>query len=135
MKAEKMRETMEVAHEKEMEMIDRKADEAKVAAKEMHQAKMRAFDKVVTAVRGASKTVGEKKAAVSESVAQKATGITETVGMKASDFGEKAVEIKKKTTSKAQSMPWLAPMVGVIVLLALALSVGKRMRTADSFDI
>jgi hypothetical protein len=135
MKAEKMRETMETAHDKEMAMIDRKAEETKVAAEEMHQAKMRAFDKAVAAFRGASKTVGAKTSLVSDAISKKTTGVTETVGMKATDLGAKAGEIKVSATKKAQSMPWLAPMVGVVVLLALALSVGKRMRAPASFDI
>jgi hypothetical protein len=55
--------------------------------------------------------------------------------MTASDVGVKAAEIKTKARQKAQEMPWLAPMVGVVLLLALALSVGKRMRQPASFDI
>ena len=43
MKAEKVRNTMETAHDAEMEMIDVKSEEAKVAAEKMHAAKMRAF--------------------------------------------------------------------------------------------
>ncbi|MCU0508880.1 MAG: hypothetical protein MUC34_10855 [Anaerolineae bacterium] len=133
MDAEKMRETMEVAHDKEMEMIDRKADEAKVTAEEMHAAKMRAFDRVVGKMRAASAAAAARKAAVSETVSKKAADVTETVGM--SDVGVKAAEIKTKARQKAQEMPWLAPMVGVVLLLALALSVGKRMRQPASFDI
>jgi cobalamin biosynthesis Mg chelatase CobN len=135
MDAKKMRETMEVAHDKELEVIDRKADEAKVAAEEMHQTKMQAFDRIVNAARSATAAVGAKKSAVSETVSEKAADVTETVGMTASDVGVKAAEIKTKATKKAQEMPWLAPMVGVVLLLALALSVGKRMRQPASFDI
>jgi hypothetical protein len=135
MKAEKMRETMEVAHQKDLELIDRGADEAKESADELHAAKMRAFDKAVTAVRGASHAVGAKATTVSSAVSKKAADLGEAAGMKASDLGAKAGEIKTKTTRKAQNMPWLAPMAGVILLLALGLSVAKRMRAPASFDI
>lgn len=135
MSAETMRETMEVAHDKEMDMIDRKAGEAKVTSEKMHQTKMRAFDRMVEVVRNASDAVGAKKSEVSEAVSKKAADATEAVGMKASDIGAMAGEIKTKTAKKAQDMPWLAPMVGVVLLLALALSVGKRMRAPASFDI
>jgi hypothetical protein len=128
MDAEKMRETMETAHDKELEMIDVAAEGAKVKAEEMHAAKMRAFDKAVAAARAATKAAGEKKAALSDAVAAKATGVSETVGAKAG-------ALKTGATKKAQSMPWLAPMAGVVLLLALALSVGKRMRGPASFDI
>lgn len=129
MKAEKIRDAMETAHDKEMEMIDRKADEARVAADEAHEAKLRAFDKVVAAFRAKRQAVDEKAGEVSEAVSRTATDLTEAVGMKASDLGAKAGEIKEKTAKGMRDRSWLAPMVGVVLLLALALSVSKKMRS------
>ena len=135
MKEEKMRDTLETAHDKELEMIDTAAKGAKVKSEEIHTAKMAAFDKAASALRSATKAAAEKKVVLGAAVAKRAADVTETAGMKASDLGEKATQIKMKTTKKAQNMPWLAPMAGVVLLLALALSVGKRLRVADSFDI
>jgi hypothetical protein len=150
MQAEKMRETMEVAHDKELEMIDAAAEGAKVKSEEMHAAKMRAFDKAIQAIRDATKAAGEKKVVVSSAVADKATDVSSAVADKATDVSsavadkatdvssavtKKARKIKIGAKKKAQTMPWLAPMAGVVLLLALAFSVSKKMRAPDSFDI
>lgn len=139
MQAEKMRETMEVAHDKELEMIDAAAEGAKVKSEEMHAAKMRAFDKAIQAIRDATKAAGEKKVVLSSAVADKATDVSSAVADKATDVSsavtKKARKIKTGAKKKAQTMPWLAPMAGVVLLLALAFSVSKKMRAPDSFDI
>lgn len=135
MKAETVRETIETASEKEKAMIDRAAGEAKDVVEQVEETKLAALDKVVTAVREVTKTAGAKTNAVSDAMSKKAADVTELVGMKASDMGAKAGELKARTTKRAQDMPWLAPMVAVVLLLVLALSVGKRLRASDSFDI
>ena len=132
MKAEKVRNTMETAHDAEMEMIDVKSEEAKVAAEKMHAAKMRAFDRVVAAFRMKRNEAATMASEVGETVSKAATDLTETVGMTATDLGSKAGEIKAKTTRRMQAQPWIAPMAAVVLLLALALSVGKKMRMPAS---
>lgn len=128
MDTEKMRETMEMAHEKTLEMIDVAAKGAKVKAEEMHAAKLRAFDKAVAAARNAAQAASEKKEAAQGALAAKAADVGAEVTTKAS-------AIKTGATEKTQIMRWLAPMAGVVLLLALALSVGKKMRAPASFDI